>query len=940
MSEVLRLFARLTLDKSEYEKGLQEAEDEASSAGGKFSKTLGNVGNAVGKVAKVGAAGIAAGAGVVGALTKQSVDAYASYEQLKGGVETLFGSTYESAEKMAEATGMSLEDAQKAYAEYEKNTQTVLNNADKAYMTAGMSANDYMETVTSFAASLIQSTGKVAQQDTAAYKNELDNQYKETKRTYAAQVKEATKAWNDRIAAAKKGSGENVEVLKQQKEQELQAMKDANADALEELKAHNKKLVEEMENANQKSVRTPESVAKATKLADQAIQDMSDNANKMGTNIESIQNAYTGFSKQNFTMLDNLKLGYGGTKSEMERLLRKAEEINGLDVGTYQISSYADIVEAIHAVQDELGITGTTSEEAAKTIEGSLNAVKGAWTNLVAGFANGDADLGQLMDNLVVALVGENEGEGLLNNILPAIERALKGIGEFIAKAAPIISAKLPELMNAILPSLLTAATSLFAGLVSALPSLIQVIIDQAPTMLGMIGEALINAGGQLVEVGGNLLTSLFNGMMEGIPKLVEFASQILSNIGTGIEENLPGFLETVLPKILSFTEMLKENAGQLISAGLEMLLGIAQGLADGLPALIEYVPQIITNIANIINENGPKILATGVQIIITLVQGLINAIPTIVANIPKIIQAIVAVWSAFNWVNLGKNVITAIKNGFNALKTELPNTLKNIGQSAVNFFKSIDWLGLGKTVITAIGNGITGLMTLIPQLIGGIASTAFKLFTSIDWLGLGSSVITAIGGGITKLVTLVPDLIGGILGSVTAKFAQVDWIDIGKGVIDKLYSGISSIGNGIADFFGDIVDDIKDLFDFEWKLPELKLPHIVVERYIDVPVLGTIPDPTSMYVDWYRKAYDQPYMFTEPTVLPDGRGFGDGPGGEIVYGRNSLMRDIREAVGGLGTFAPVINVYTQEGQSNEEIANYVMERMQRQYERARKVFA
>ena len=307
--DLFTLVARLTLDSSQYERGLDDAESKASSAGGRFGKVLGGAGKAVGTAAKVTAAGIGAGATALGVLTKQSVDAYASYEQLKGGVETLFGSTYESAEKMAEATGMSLKDAKKAYAEYEKNTQTVLNNADKAYMTAGMSANDYMETVTGFAASLIQSTGKVAQQDTEAYKAQLDDQYKETKRTYAAQVKEATRAWNDRIAAAKKGSGENVEVLKQQKEQELQAMKDANTDALEELKAHNKQLVQEMEQANQQSVRTPESVARATKLADQAIQDMSDNANKMGTNIESIQNAYTGFSKQNFTMLDNLKLG-------------------------------------------------------------------------------------------------------------------------------------------------------------------------------------------------------------------------------------------------------------------------------------------------------------------------------------------------------------------------------------------------------------------------------------------------------------------------------------------------------------------------------------------------------------------------------------------------------------------------------------------------------
>ena len=286
MADVMSLYARLVLDKSDFDRGLQEAEESASSAGGNFSKALGGVGKAVGTITKVGAAGIAAGAGVVGMLTKQSVDAYASYEQLVGGVETLFGSTYDSAEKMAEATGMSLEEAQKAYGEYETNVKSVLSNADKAYMDAGMSANDYMDTVTGFAASLIQSTGRVAQQDTAAYKKQLDDQYKEQKRAYAEQYKAAQQAWNDRIAAAKKGSGESVEVLKQQKEQELTAMKYANEDALAELKEHNKQLVEEMDNANQQSVRTPESVARATKLADQAVIDMSD---KMLVRVKRIE---------------------------------------------------------------------------------------------------------------------------------------------------------------------------------------------------------------------------------------------------------------------------------------------------------------------------------------------------------------------------------------------------------------------------------------------------------------------------------------------------------------------------------------------------------------------------------------------------------------------------------------------------------------------------
>ena len=278
------LYAKITLDDSEYQKGIDDAGKKTSSFADKLKTGLA-------AAAKVGVAAIGAAAAGIAALTKASVENYAEYEQLVGGVDTLF----------------------------KQASDTVQQYAANAYKTAGMSANEYMNTVTSFSASLIQSLG---------------------------------------------GDTE-----------------------------------------------------KAAVVADQAITDMSDNANKMGTSIDMIQNAYQGFAKQNFTMLDNLKLGYGGTKEEMERLLKDAQKISGIK---YDISSFADITEAIHVMQEEMGIAGTTAAEASETIEGSINSMKSAWSNLVTGLADENSDLDKLINNFV------DSTATAAKNIIPRVEQTLR----------------------------------------------------------------------------------------------------------------------------------------------------------------------------------------------------------------------------------------------------------------------------------------------------------------------------------------------------------------------------------------------------------------------------------------------------------------------------------------------------------------------------------
>ena len=684
--DLFTLVAKLTLDKSEYEKGLTDAESEASSSGGKFAGILGKVGKAAGTIAKVSAAGIAAGSAVVGVLTKQSVEAYANYEQLVGGVETLFGAGGQSLKEYADSMGMTIEEAQGSYQKLMNAQGEVIRNADEAYKNAGMSANEYMETVTSFSASLIQSLG---------------------------------------------GDTE-----------------------------------------------------KAATYADQAIVDMSDNANKMGTSMESIQNAYQGFAKQNYTMLDNLKLGYGGTASEMKRLITDAEGLNSSFKATRDENgeltmSFADVVDAIHIVQDNLGITGTTSEEAATTIEGSLNMTKAAWNNLIEGFADPDADLDQYMNNLIVALVGENEGEGLLNNLIPAVERALKGIGEFVSKAAPIIAERLPELIEAILPSLLEAATALVAGLVQALPTILQVLIDQAPMIISTLIDAIVETLPLLIELGGQLIEMLWEGIEAAFP-IIEKAWDDFWN---GISEALGEIWDGIVKSIKDAWENIKKNVSDALN-------------------------RVSTNISNVWNN------------IKTTISNVVNGIKTTVTDV---------------WNNIKESITNVVEN----IKSAVSEKFENIKTTASNIFDQVK-------------SAITGP------------------------------------------------------------------IETAKEVVRNL------------------IEDIKGFFNFDWNLPDLKLPHIYVGSYIDVPVLGTIPDPFSISVEWYKKAYTNPWMFTKPTVM-GAYGFGDGNGGEMVYGHDNLMTDITNAVkaGGAGTFAPVINVYTQEGQSNEEIAKYVMDKLTREYERA-----
>lgn len=536
-----------------------------------FQKVLGKIGSAVNTAVKASAAAVGAASAGVAALGTACINAYADYEQLAGGVETLF----------------------------KDSAETIHSYADNAYKTAGLSANEYMETVTSFSASLLQS---------------LDGD-----------------------------------------------------------------------------------TEKAAAAADLAITDMADNANKMGTAMESIQNAYQGFAKQNYTMLDNLKLGYGGTKEEMQRLLADAEKLSGVK---YDLSSYADIVEAIHVIQTEMGITGTTAKEASTTIQGSVASMKAAWANLMVGMADDTQDFDLLLSNFI-----ESIGT-VADNLLPRIGVVIEGMGKLVAGLAPKIASALPTLTNELLPNLVELG-------VQSISALVQGIQEN--------GDSL--AAGALSIVG-----TLAEGIAELLPMVADTAASLVVSLADGLTESLPDIIPIAIETISTLVENLTENANTIIDAGIQIILALGEGLIAALPQLIETVPQIVINIANVINDNAPKLVDTALYLITRLAVGLVQAIPTLVANIPKIIEAIVAAFMAFQWLNLGKQLIDGVANGVKKAGESMATAAKN----AFSKFKSkitgsevaTELKSIGKYIIDGIVGGIKNSLSNIANIAGKIKDT------------------------------------------------------------------------------------------------------------------------------------------------------------------------------------------------------------------------
>ena len=430
-------------------------------------------------------------------------------------------------------------------------------------------------------------------------------------------------------------------------------------------------------------------VSEAAKMTDIAMRAMSDNINTFGTDAEAVSNAFMGLSRNNYMMIDNLKLGYAGTAQGMMELINDSGVLGKTLTDTSELANvgFANMVKAIEEVQKQQNIAGTTAREAMTTIEGSATATKAAWENVITAMGRGEG-LSDAFDGLVTSIFGEKEGEGLLNQIIPRIETTLSSIGDFLVTAAPLITEKIPDLIEAIVPSFLSATMNMVSAIGTALPDVFSSLMDIIMT------EGL------------NLIRSLSEGLKTGVPE----------------------FLSNILPMLVSFTGELRQNFGEIVNAGIDLILSLVEGLVAGLPDLIKYVPEIVINIAGLINDNMPKILQAGLEIIITLGKGIIDNIPVIIENMGKIVEAIFAVIQAVNWLDLGSKVVQLIGKGIKALFSLPVNIFKDIGKNVFNTFKNgFSWGDLGRAVIDGIVSGIKGAGRAIGDTLMGFARDAWS---------------------------------------------------------------------------------------------------------------------------------------------------------------------------------------------------------------------
>lgn len=391
-------------------------------------------------------------------------------------------------------------------------------------------------------------------------------------------------------------------------------------------------------------------VNKAADLTDVAMRAMSDNVNVFGSDMQSVQNAFQGFAKGQYNMLDNLKLGYGGTKTEMERLIKDANTYRKSigESADLSIDSFADIVQAIQSVQEAQNIAGTTNKEAMSTIEGSATATKAAWDNLITSIGRGEG-INESFNALLTSLFGEGEGEGLLNQIIPRIETVMQGIGDFILQAAPILSEKIPPLIQSIVPSLLSGAATLISalaqGLLAALPTLMPIATD--------------------------ILMSIITGIVNNLPMILSTGVELIMTLVSGISESLPTLIPAMVEAILTMVDGLLNNIPMLIDCAIKLITGLATGLVNALPILIEKGPTIVGKLVVGIIAAIPQLVTAGGKLIMAIIEGcakLSNRIIEAGRNIPEgFKQGFMEAWENFrSWV-VGKvqELIASVKSSF-----------------------------------------------------------------------------------------------------------------------------------------------------------------------------------------------------------------------------------------------------------------------------------
>lgn len=689
----------------------------------KIGGTLSKLGGAAKVTGAVMAAGIGAASAAIVSVGKAAIDSYGEYEQLTGGVETLF-------KDMADE---------------------VIVNAGNAYKTAGMSANAYMQTVTSFSASLLQSVGS----DTV----------------------------------------------------------------------------------------------KAANMADMAITDMSDNANKMGTSMEMIQNAYQGFAKQNYTMLDNLKLGYGGTKTEMERLLADAQAISGIE---YDISSYADVVDAIHVIQTEMGITGTTAKEASSTIQGSLAAMGSSWQNLLTGLTDPTQNFDQLVTNFV-----DSVGTAA-QNLVPRLTNVLDGVVNLITQLAPVIVAELPNMVQTILPPLLEGAISLVNAVLLALPSMMQMIVEMLPTLIPMLINGLVS-----------MIVSLCSNLEQIIQPIIDNLPYILQVTVDALLSNLPLLLQGVIDLTVALLNAFLQVLGAILGPiGTwiydNVIVPVGQFFADlwagvtaGVQAAWDWCVGLCSTIGAWVYEN---VIAPVAQFFTDLWNGIVTAYHTVIDPWVEIIMRAAAI--------VNEKIIQPIKNFFTGLwedikgvfavvgswfSTNVIQPVQNAFTNAWNFLKngaSNAWSGI-KSVFSSVATFFGDIFKKAWEKVKAVFSVGGKIFDGIKdgIVSAFKNVVNAIIRGINKVVSVPFNAINSVLNKLrgvsilgVSPFGWLGRISVPK-IPELEYGAVLKKGQvGLLEGKGaEAVVPLERNTGWLTKIATMLTDRIDIQRAFDLPALQNV---------------------------------------------------------------------------------------------------
>lgn len=790
-------------------KNMNKSMKDATNTASKMSSVMKGIGSSAIKVGKGLAVAGAAAATAVTALVSKSVGAFADYEQLTGGVETLFGAGGRSVEEYAQSVGKSVSDVQGKYDSLMSAQNVVLENANKAYMTAGMSANEYMDTVTGFSASLISSLGG-----------------------------------------------------------------DTN---------------------------------KAADYANSALVDMSDNANKMGTNMTDIQNAYQGFAKQNYTMLDNLKLGYGGTQAEMKRLLSDAQKITGQK---YDISSFADITQAIHAIQTQMDITGTTAKEASTTISGSWGSLKAAFENTLVSLTTG----GKMFDQSLDALVDSAKTFG--QNVIPAITGALSGVGSLIESLAPVIVAELPSMVSDILPHLVSATKSLVTGLISQLPALGKAVLDAIPSifdgMTDVIGESSV---GKL------------KGSFEGLKNTI---TDTFSNIGPMLKDFCEGGISTFCDA-LSTAMDLASGAISVIEA-LSPVIGAVAG------AIITYKGAVLLWNAAETAKNVVMGISTAAQWALNVAMTA-NPIGIVIVAIGALVGAFIVLWNKSEgfrnfWINLWekvKAIVTSawegikagfekIKNGISAVKEKVSTMWNGVKEKTSELWGGVknvvsEKLNNIKSAYDAHGGGLKGATFAAIEGVKEYYRTGYDAINQLTGGKLGE-VVNAVGVKMEAVKSKFGEAFGNVKNTVMTIFENIK-----NGITEK----ISAAVNKVKEIFGSIAEKVSDVWG---KIKGIiKAPKIVQKGTVSIAGVST-PIP-KLGLEWNAKGG----IMTRPTAFGYANGkvqMGGEAGAEAILPLrtfwNNLSQYIAESNKGGNTITNEIKiVINADNKTADEIADDVI---------------